>query len=558
MKSTFTILLCLFILGINGQEFGVEQFYQVSGSGYESCFVQDVPGGFGKYIATTGHFDAVLQTGQSTHELGHGMDGVFIGNLWNGHWEWGYNIEVSMYTSNVNYHVDGYGNIHVSMGYRGHLWMIDKQGNILFEGEAEYRANMVAGFDMYGQLLYAFSLGNEYLNDIMAVTADNHGNTIIAGMFWGQLDFNPGEAQTILDANSCGDGFIAKYDGNQLLWAHHFPGTLNNYVWALDTDFNRNIYACGTFGTDIACSSSEQPFSFESKGGGDAYAASFSPDGDIRWGYQLGSSEYDRLNSLKVYADKVFFGGVVSSEITTFENSSLPNNGNADAVVLCMGTDGEFNWVRNVGGAGYDRMSCLDVEYYTGLWISGQSDDEIYWSDETQTLNPGTDGLKNFLIQVDQHSGELINYYSFGEMEYRQINSLRVEPHAATITMSGSFSDTVDFSINDLPFEVESIEGDDGFYVKYKYLESNDVNDVQGIEFSLSPNPVIDEIYIKTESGSITSYEIINIEGALIDSKKGLNQREIQVSVESFPPAIYILNVFDNDQVLRSKKFIKQ
>jgi hypothetical protein len=143
-------------------------------------------------------------------------------------------------------------------------------------------------------------------------------------------------------------------------------------------------------------------------------------------------------------------------------------------------------------------------------------------------------------------------------MEYRQINSLRVEPHAATITMSGSFSDTVDFSINDLPFEVESIEGDDGFYVKYKYLESNDVNDVQGIEFSLSPNPVIDEIYIKTESGSITSYEIINIEGALIDSKKGLNQREIQVSVESFPPAIYILNVFDNDQVLRSKKFIKQ
>ena len=109
-------------------------------------------------------------------------------------------------------------------------------------------------------LLSAFAIGNDTGNTIArSVDVDSAGNSYMAGVFRGTVDFDPTSVvhpgdTDILTARGGADGYIAKYGpDNSLLWARRMGGDSPTINGAIDevkevkVDNNGNAYVVGNF-----------------------------------------------------------------------------------------------------------------------------------------------------------------------------------------------------------------------------------------------------------------------------------------------------------------------
>jgi len=85
------------------------------------------------------------------------------------------------------------------------------------------------------------------------------------------------------------------------------------------------------------------------------------------------------------------------------------------------------------------------------------------------------------------------------------------------------------------------------------------VNIDRSTTLSVWPNPVIDNLNIKINSGSVSgiSYQIMNMNGQLIENKKTFSS-EIKVDTHNYTMGAYILSVILPNQPAIQFKIIKQ
>lgn len=72
----------------------------------------------------------------------------------------------------------------------------------------------------------------------------------------------------------------------------------------------------------------------------------------------------------------------------------------------------------------------------------------------------------------------------------------------------------------------------------------------------LYPNPVKSVLYFKADISNHLDYSIINISGQEIQAGH-IDISEKKLNVESIPPGMYLLRLFQSDQMIRQQKFIK-
>lgn len=86
------------------------------------------------------------------------------------------------------------------------------------------------------------------------------------------------------------------------------------------------------------------------------------------------------------------------------------------------------------------------------------------------------------------------------------------------------------------------------------------IDDINGGEFSIYPNPASDELIIRSKQNdrNITAIKIFNLTGRLITDQSGIPEGpEVRVNVSALKPGFYILSISDG---VKSKKvkFVKQ
>lgn len=147
--------------------------------------------------------------------------------------------------------------------------------------------------------VWAKHLTNNY-NYSNSVERDNNGNLIIVGYFENVIDFDPSSSGTANLGTVGGYGtYIAKYDAN------------GNYLWAkmideydedvkFDLDNNGDIILSGDFYGTYDFNPGAGINSLTSSGLNDVFILKVNSNGDFQWVKQIGSADYDVLRAFHV------------------------------------------------------------------------------------------------------------------------------------------------------------------------------------------------------------------------------------------------------------------
>lgn len=138
----------------------------------------------------------------------------------------------------------------------------------------------------------------------LAIISDAEGNVYTAGYFTKDtVDFDPGSSEEILASAGGQDIFISKQapDGT-LIWARRFGALSDDAARALSLDGEGNLYVAGKFSHTVDFSTTSTPVELVSMGGSDAFILKLSPNGEYIWVKRMGGTRTDGAQDMAVDA----------------------------------------------------------------------------------------------------------------------------------------------------------------------------------------------------------------------------------------------------------------
>lgn len=142
---------------------------------------------------------------------------------------------------------------------------------------------------------WANHIGGTGIDLVNHITTDVEGNVIVTGVFMDTVDFDPGSGVTNLvsTATGFGDVFIQKLDANgHLLWAKKMGGIKNDYGFSSICDLQGNVYTTGSFQETVDFDPGPEVNNLSSVGRSDVFVQKLDTDGNFLWVKQMGG-KYD-------------------------------------------------------------------------------------------------------------------------------------------------------------------------------------------------------------------------------------------------------------------------
>ncbi|HEX9744178.1 MAG TPA: hypothetical protein VGB30_02020 [bacterium] len=146
-----------------------------------------------------------------------------------------------------------------------------------FTAEGE-RDVFLSKFNPDGEYQWTKSWGGDAIvgndNDIgygLGINIED-GHVYVAGIFYGSVDFDPGESVFLQESNGQADFFlnVLDSDGNYL-WSSTFGGPMDDYGWCVAADLFGNAYTGGAFADSVDFNPYPEDYIIESNGNLDGY-----------------------------------------------------------------------------------------------------------------------------------------------------------------------------------------------------------------------------------------------------------------------------------------------
>lgn len=220
-------------------------------------------------------------------------------------------------------------------------------------------------------VLWARAVGNGDVaeDEIDGVSVDTNGNTIITGVFRGEVTFDTQR----FDSRGAGDIFLASIDrSGSLNWARRFGGSGDDNAFDLTTDSAGNIYISGWFSGAVDFGGT----TLQSVGILDQVLAKYSPSGNLIWARRFGGPGGDGGNELAVLPNGDLVVSATSSGDFEADGQTVPfGGGRRDSHVLRFDPDGNLLWRVSADGSGLERIRAIamnpDGEVYVGFQYRG-------------------------------------------------------------------------------------------------------------------------------------------------------------------------------------------
>ena len=190
-----------------------------------------------------GNYDGTMIFGSNTLSSA-GFYDVFLGKYdGNGVVQWARSAGGANYEYANSNTVDISGNIYIT-GYFMDPFTIIGNDTLACKGVDDI---FLAKYDASGNVLWATSAGDTYLEHALSVTTDVPGNAYMAGYF-NDSTFTIGSTTLINASKGHDEIFVAKYDpyGN-VVWAKSASGTDSDDATSVATDAVGNVYVAGLF-----------------------------------------------------------------------------------------------------------------------------------------------------------------------------------------------------------------------------------------------------------------------------------------------------------------------
>lgn len=228
-----------------------------------------------------------------------------------------------------------------------------------------------------GNVINAQRMGGSGSDLGNGIALDASGNIVVTGVFEATVDFDPGVGTTNLTSAGSQDIFVAKYNpSGGLAWARSAGGPLNDTGAAITVDGAGSVFTTG----DIRFTANfcTPPQSFTTGGLLDIFVWKLDAAGNCVWVKQMGgfgSPSTDR--GLSIALDGL--GNVLTTghfrEPTDFDpglgTHTLTPVGGDDIYISKLDAQGDFMWVKQMGGSGNDYGYDIAVDAAGCIYTTG-------------------------------------------------------------------------------------------------------------------------------------------------------------------------------------------
>ncbi len=376
------------------------------------------------------------------------------------------------------------------------LWR-DATGNLMlgggFEGAADFDPGagsqfltsvggtdgFVAAFSANGGLLWARRFGGTASDMVFDVAADAAGNVYAAGGFAGEADALPEPGGQVVSDGAAPDGFVLALDaGGAVRWAFSIGGVQNDGTAALTVTTNGSVVVGGTFRGLADFGPGTSTSQLTAAGGADAFVASYSSAGTLRWtralsgiadeDVQIGGLAADGSSGVAVSGS--FAGTTVFSPGAG--SASRTSLGPSDWYAARFDGSGNLQTVFSVGGVGADIAPRLSVDADGNLLATGGFRGSVDFDPgpSSQILTSlATSGSDAFAARYTP-AGSVLWARSFGEAtaaaDRLTTGTVMIPAGQGTALLAGRFYGAPNFDSSTAPFGLLSLGSADGFVVR--------------------------------------------------------------------------------------------
>jgi uncharacterized protein (DUF2249 family) len=338
-----------------------------------------------------------------------------------------------------------------------------------------------------GSLIWAISLGNNLLQQMVDVKTDAQSNIYALGYFDGTMDVDPGVGVTNLVSSGSRDIFLLKFspDG-QLLYANRMGGFQEDLAYCMAvTAAGEAIVGC-TFRNTADFDPSANTLNLVSAGATDLAVAKYNTDGSVMWAKRIGSTNTEIINGIAIDAQ----GNIVATGSYTLLTDFDPDAGvfemsasaNGDAFVWKLTANGTFVWARRILGPGLDIGKAVTI-LTDGRIVAGGRFAQTSNFDSTNTnLSLTSRGLDDLYLAIYEPTGQFLMAESYGGNDGEDLIALLAAASNKLYLTGYTYSNIFDADGQQGNQILGAINGEDIIVTEYQWAIS------QGTEFNWTGN----------------------------------------------------------------------
>ena len=252
-------------------------------------------------------------------------------------------------------------------------------------------------------------------------------------------------------------------------WVSGMGGTDSDYGLSVASDNDGNVFTTGFFYQDGDFDPGTNAATLTSPAQQDLFVSKLDANGDYVWAYRFGNIERNRGNDIivdengDVYITGYFEGTVDFNPGTGTEE--LTSMGIVDMFVLKLDNDGNFLWVKHLGGSGAEEGQALTINKNGDVLASGYfTSDMDFGIGGTSQVVTSAGARDAFAVSLSAIDGTLNWYRQFqgaGDAFTADIEVDRDE----NIFVTGFFDNTIDFNPSQGSLTLSSNSGSRDIFV---------------------------------------------------------------------------------------------
>lgn len=534
---------------------------------------------------------------------------------------WAKTFGGSGYIYEEDFDFDNNGNIYITGYFEGTIDVDPgaSKVNLTSVGKSDM---VIIKLNDKGEYVWAKNIGSSGLDSGQGLKVTLNGDVIITGFFELTVDFDPSANKSELKSNGSKDVFILKMDkdGNYK-WAVSLGNNSLQEGSDIEVDKLGNIIAVGNVSGTIDFDPGSGKFEIFGGSVWDAYVLKLDANGKFIWAKRIGSGDNDTVRNIVLDSeDNIVISGTFSGTVDFDPGSNTVNKygaGTADAYALKLTKDGNFVWVHNMTGSGFDTYLGMDIDKNNNIalvllftdnidmnpsgtaakftskgaedvivmklksngnmdWAKQIGGENIDWCHDVNFDNDGnvlavgffyndcffgdnnhkltSNGIEDGFLSKFSSSGNIIWEKQIGGKSSDGLNLVKVNGNNE-IFLGGNAYGKVDLNPESGVYNYTP-DGTDAYIVK---LDQNTTStfDQSLQSFIISPNPTKDFFVINNTNNEISTISIFDLQGRMSKSYVNINNLNY-FSVLDLKAGIYLVQIRNLKGVIGYEKLIVQ
>lgn len=239
-----------------------------------------------------------------------------------------------------------------------------------------------------GDILWEKSFGYAGADSAFSVIQTNDGGYILGGVLDVTASNGQGNSRIATQSHAGGDYWVIKLNAaGDLSWSKYFGGTYTDTPYELTETEDGNIIIVGS-------SDSNDVDVNNNKGTYDFWILKLSNNGELIWEKSYGGNEIDEARAITKTNDGNF---IIVGDTRSSDQDVTKNNGASDIWAIKINSEGTILWEKSYGGTGFDGVQSIYKTQNNDYIIAGNSRS----SDGDLTKNNGQNDAWIFKINSD-------------------------------------------------------------------------------------------------------------------------------------------------------------